>query len=408
MGEASKEEEERFSKLCERIRRECFSDGQDELQKAEEASIASTVLAAIRKHFDAPPTAALEVVLGRNCVDAMARQVLFFPQPEDMDFWPHLLGQAPDGAPKDHPQTKALTAALPIFYMRHSRDWALCRPFILAGGLAALSYLLVHENLYLRSQALESLSRLTDQSEHLDWLDSSDHENGVRLRLFQLSQGTLVQNLLMNRKGSYPGGSGTALRCLAFFLSWLRHMYTKEKVLYVRKAVLDAFKEWQTLEATPNAEKELAKTLLEDFGRWPSIEERDDKEKEGVEALGFTYKGDAAASAVASVGGAEWRDSPALVCHEPVPDLTARACDNANAANASNLHQSARSDAAAGAARPVAAGAAAAAVAATQPVAAASALAAPLAATGRACESRGCQCDDAATSSRVLALALLL
>lgn len=386
MGEASKEEEERFSKLCERIRRECFSDGQDELQKAEEASIASTVLAAIRKHFDAPPTAALEVVLGRNCVDAMARQLLFFPQPEDMDFWPHLLGHAPDGAPKDHPQTKALTAALPIFYMRHSRDWALCRPFILAGGLAALSYLLVHENLYLRSQALESLSRVTDQSEHLDWLDSSDHENGVRLRLFQLSQGTLVQNLLMNRQGSYPGGSGTALRCLAFFLSWLRHMYTKEKVLYVRKAVLDAFKEWQTLEATPNAEKELAKTLLEDFGRWPSIEERAEKEKEGVEALGFTYKGDAAASAVASVGGAEWRDSPALVCHdspalvchEPMSDLTARACDNSNATNASNLHQSARSDAAAAAARPVAG---------------------PLAATGRACESRGCQRHDAATSS---------
>jgi tetratricopeptide (TPR) repeat protein len=299
---ASDAEEERFLGLCERIRQECFSDGQDEGQKAEEAKIAESVLGALRRQFDAPPTAAIEVVLLKNCVDSKAREIIFFPQPEDMDFWPLLLSHAPEGAPKDHPQNKALVCTLPVFYLRHSKDWALCRPFILAGGLAALSDLLVHDNLYLRSQALESFSRLTDQCDEIDWLDTSDHNGQCRLRLFELSQGTLVPNLIHNSKGSYPGGSFTALRCLAFFLSWLRHLYTKEKVLYLRQAVLDAFQEWQALEDKSAEEKKLAKTLFEDFGRWPSIEDKAAKGAAGPE--GKTQDG-----AVLHVGGAEWQEA---------------------------------------------------------------------------------------------------
>ena len=36
--------------------------------------------------------------------------------------------------------------------------------------------LLVRSNLHLRSQALETLSRLTDANEELDWLNTADHE----------------------------------------------------------------------------------------------------------------------------------------------------------------------------------------------------------------------------------------
>jgi hypothetical protein len=143
MSTASAAEQARFAQLCEQVRRECFADGQDAEQKDEEAKIADTVLGALQKQFDAPCTAAVEIVLRKNTPDAMARQLLFFPEREDMDFWPDLLAQAPDGAPKDHPQARCLVAALPIFYLRHSRDWTLCRPFILAGGLAVLSDLMV-------------------------------------------------------------------------------------------------------------------------------------------------------------------------------------------------------------------------------------------------------------------------
>ena len=73
---------------------------------------------------------------------------------------------------------------------------------------------------------------------------------------------------------SYPGGSFTALRSLAFFLSWLRHLYTKDKVLYVSQRVLDALRAWQTLPDKAPEEIQLAKTLSEDFGRWEAVEAR--------------------------------------------------------------------------------------------------------------------------------------
>ena len=48
----------------------------------------------------------------------------------------------------------------------------------LASKQACLSgaYLLVRSTLHLRSQALETLSRLTDANEELDWLNTADHE----------------------------------------------------------------------------------------------------------------------------------------------------------------------------------------------------------------------------------------
>jgi hypothetical protein len=65
------------------------------------------------------------------------------------------------------------------------------------------------------SQAIESFSRMTDQSggggaaAAFDWLDVRDGETAVRRRLFDLSRGgsgPLLPALLANSKGSYPGG----------------------------------------------------------------------------------------------------------------------------------------------------------------------------------------------------------
>ena len=86
---------------------------------------------------------------------------------QDMDYWPLLISQPPDGAPHDHPQKKTLISALPVLYLRHSKDWRLARPFILAGGLGALSDLLVHENLYLRSQVHTHTQTHTHTHSHM-------------------------------------------------------------------------------------------------------------------------------------------------------------------------------------------------------------------------------------------------
>jgi hypothetical protein len=50
-------------------------------------------------------------------------------------------------------------------YLRHAKEWTFARAFILAGGLRAVADLVVHPDLHLRGQALETLSALTD--EHL-------------------------------------------------------------------------------------------------------------------------------------------------------------------------------------------------------------------------------------------------
>ena len=69
MASASAEHQASFISLSEQIRRECFNDGQDEAQKEEEAKIAETVLGALKKQFDSPPTAEIEIVLRKNTVN---------------------------------------------------------------------------------------------------------------------------------------------------------------------------------------------------------------------------------------------------------------------------------------------------------------------------------------------------
>jgi hypothetical protein len=102
---------------------------------------------------------------------------------DDAELYPALLQPAPAGAPKEHPNKRAQAAALPILYLVHSKQWEFSRPFILAGGLRALGELMADDNLYLRSQAVESFAQLTDLNEHIDWLASSDHDDAVRFEL---------------------------------------------------------------------------------------------------------------------------------------------------------------------------------------------------------------------------------
>eukprot|EP00960_Hanusia_phi_P029051 747747-Hanusia_phi.AAC.3 len=147
------------------------------------------------------------------------------------------------------------------------------------------------KNLYLRSQAMETLSLLTDQNDNIDWLSAKNIDPEIHKRLFQMTKGDMIPNLLANMRNSYPGGSYTALRILAFFLSWVRGelsghlpvqallifltaLYTKDKVLYLSKKVLEAFDDWRKLAEISDEERKLATTLLEDFGRWPAAEDQ--------------------------------------------------------------------------------------------------------------------------------------
>ncbi len=126
--------------------------------------------------------------------------------------------------------------------------------FTIHGGLLSLSELINDKNLYIRGQALEIFLSLTD-CDSFDWFqkvafsvvdsETTDTRTLMHQALISLVNGSpFLENLLANRVGSYPGGSCRALQILAFWLSWLRALYTKEQKLILSEKVLKELKLW--------------------------------------------------------------------------------------------------------------------------------------------------------------------
>jgi hypothetical protein len=133
-----------------------------------DADSASRIQSAFSQHWAAPPLAELELVLRRTLPLDEARRLLFFPEPDDMRAYVSLVARAPRGAPPEHPQMTVRMPALAMLYMRHSREWRLARPFLLAGGLRTLGDAIGDENVYLRAQAIDVLVWFTSPDVH-DW-----------------------------------------------------------------------------------------------------------------------------------------------------------------------------------------------------------------------------------------------
>uniref|UniRef100_A0A7S1DV65 Uncharacterized protein n=1 Tax=Hemiselmis andersenii TaxID=464988 RepID=A0A7S1DV65_HEMAN len=266
---APKDVDPRLTALLARVRKSIVGKDTDEPEVNE---IADKVEGSLRKRWEKPPTEEMEIVLRKRMVDDEARQVLFFPTDQDMHYYQALILSPPDGSPKDHPANAVQQTAVPLLYLAHSRRWALAREFILGGGLASLVTLVTHENLYLRSQAVETFSAMTDRCEDVDWLDVDDANEKLRRQLFGLSASCdIVKALLGNMKGSYPNGGFSCLRILAFWLSWVRALYCPERKLRLSQKVLDALKEWSVYEGVScKEEADLAKILFDDFNRLPA------------------------------------------------------------------------------------------------------------------------------------------
>eukprot|EP00290_Baffinella_frigidus_P048912 CAMPEP_0180398136 /NCGR_PEP_ID=MMETSP0989-20121125/36454_1 /TAXON_ID=697907 /ORGANISM="non described non described, Strain CCMP2293" /LENGTH=283 /DNA_ID=CAMNT_0022400731 /DNA_START=62 /DNA_END=910 /DNA_ORIENTATION=- len=245
----------------------------------EEKNIADQIAQSLKKQWDKPPTKELEVT-HRNLVDDQVRQMLFFPGEEDAELYPQLLAIAPDGAPKEHPQRRVLTAALPILYLVHAKQWKFARAFILAGGLRALVPLMAEANLYLRSQAVETFATLTDMNEGIDWLGDQRRRGRAALPAVRpLASNRAHPDACREPEGVVSRG-GLLLPAAPRVLPQLdAARYTSDRVLYVSQQVLDAFKNWTA--DNPDAiqeEESLAKTLFDDFNRWPSAEARREAE----------------------------------------------------------------------------------------------------------------------------------
>lgn len=142
-------------------------------------------------------------------------------------------------------------------------------------------------------------------SDTFDWFQP--HENDFckselhKAMLSLSSNHNFLPNLLSNRVSSYPGGSFRSLQILAFWLSWVRAMYTENQQLHLSKALLYELKMWyidttlvvqdgtgsdgpQSIDK-PEEEINLAKTLYDDFF---NSQQQHRSESEGDQATSST------------------------------------------------------------------------------------------------------------------------
>ena len=138
-------------------------------------------------------------------------------------------------------------------------------------------------NHYYRGQAFEILLSITD-CDTFDWFQPHAGNQTVRslhIQLLGLPKNIyFLSGLLENRMDSYPGGSFRALQLLAFWLSWVRAMVTKNHILYLSARTLQELKFWtkgygltnNNTEEEHNADRgvdedeiKLAQTLYKDF-----------------------------------------------------------------------------------------------------------------------------------------------
>lgn len=87
----------------------------------------------MRRRWDNPPVKDAETVLHRNVTPDRLRQLLFYPDAEDMALYPVLVQSAPPGASNDHPQAKMQILAMSSLLLAHDRVWGRVKPFIEVG-----------------------------------------------------------------------------------------------------------------------------------------------------------------------------------------------------------------------------------------------------------------------------------
>ena len=248
--------------------------------------IAAQIRAGLARQYDAPPVEQTALVLRSNCTVDRLRQMIYWPTEEDAELYPALIRSPPPGAPSTHPSARTQVTFLMATYLRHAKDRRFAEAFVLAGGLASLVPLLVHPNLHLRGQAMETFLQFTDEA-LFPWHDppraQSSTDKAMHQRMLELAKQALVPNLTANvvsrarKEGdgeddapTFPGGSGLALRAFAFFASYLRLRHCPGNVLRLSSELLSVLRSVadDASGARSADERALAKTLHDDFSRF--------------------------------------------------------------------------------------------------------------------------------------------
>lgn len=262
-----------------------------------------------------PMTNELELVLGKRLTDDEVRHLLFRPNATQYRYYATLLAlvnsRASDESSSLPPCTRTLQRRfLTQFYLQHARNWPLVEDFCNHDGLNVLVELFVDEDLQVRGQAIDSFVQLTSHPS-FDWfLKPIGHQAEVlhqrllalaappsqflrhlfwNIQLYSTSPAKTIDPTPGNESQGFdllPGGTHVLLQILAFYLSWVRKLYTKHNELRLSRELLALLSEWaERTRSEDPSELALAMQVYEDFSRWPAIE---DGEQQDISANGNT------------------------------------------------------------------------------------------------------------------------
>ena len=138
-------------------------------------------------------------------------------------------------------------------------------------------------------------------------------------RLKKLSATSFIKDLTLNFDESYPGGSFTCLQLLAFWLSWVRNFYVKDRKLRLSTELMNLLKCWSTKQDATKEERAFAKKLYEDFSRLPPIDADSNNTEESKSADAAETKAEKETSNMASAPASAPEPPPPV---PPAPQLS--------------------------------------------------------------------------------------
>lgn len=261
--------------------------------------------------YASPLTKELEIVLHKRLTDDEVRHLMFCPTPAQYRCYPLLHSLRPASESTTTSRSKEgmwwpqvlQKRFMMLFYLKHTRNWALVTEFVMLDGLQVLVDQFMHPDLQLRGQAIDCFVQITSSSA-FDWFqDPVGYESRLlhsKMVALAATPSRFLQRLVHNIElydpkheskadesddgqilDRLPGGTYVMLQILAFFLSWVRKFYSQPKnELRLSRELLNLLRDWRERTQTKEqAELELAKQVFEDFSRWPAIEDSEEVHK---------------------------------------------------------------------------------------------------------------------------------
>ncbi|KAF1325191.1 hypothetical protein FI667_g9403, partial [Globisporangium splendens] len=147
-----------------------------EILQAFPQDIRRSLYAKFCDEYDSSMTSHLEPVLRKRLTDDEVRHLMFSPTPAQYRFYAALLSlRLAENSKGDTDETQLWLPvlqkrAMTLFYLKHAHNWDLVVEFVMLDGLQVLADLLLHRDLQVRGQAIDSFVQITSNP-CFDWFN---------------------------------------------------------------------------------------------------------------------------------------------------------------------------------------------------------------------------------------------